>query len=255
SLAFTSTSDNPTNFGADTTRVLTWTVSDGLLASAPQTETVTVVGVNDAPTLPGTTDASFTENGAAMTLSPAAAVSDPDGVTLAGATVAITGGTFAGDADVLAANVAGTAITASYDAATDTLVLSGPDTLAHYQSVLDSVTFVTATGNPDGFGADPARTVTWTLDDGSASNAISSVTTTVSIVAVNDPPALAGTTDASFTENGAPVTLSPAAAVSDPDNLNLASATVAITGGTFAGDADVLAANVAGTAITASYNA
>jgi lipopolysaccharide export system protein LptA len=255
SLAFTSTSDNPTDFGADTARVLTWTVNDGLLDSAPQTETVIIIGVNDAPTLAGTTNASFTENGSAVTLSPAATVSDPDGLTLAGATVAITGGTLAGDGDVLAANIAGTAITASYDAATEALVLSGSDTLAHYQSVLDSVTFVTASDNPDGFGADPTRTMTWTLDDGSASNATSSVTTTVSITAVNDPPTLAGTANASFTENGAPLALSPAASVTDPDNLDLAGATVAITGGTFAGDGDVLAANIAGTAITASYNA
>jgi hypothetical protein len=255
SLAFTSTSDNPTDFGADTARVLTWTVNDGLLDSAPQTETVIIIGVNDAPTLAGTTNASFTENGSAVTLSPAATVSDPDGLTLAGATVAITGGTLAGDGDVLAANIAGTAITASYNAATETLVLSGSDTLAHYQSVLDSVTFVTASDNPDDFGADPTRTMTWTLDDGSASNAATSATTTVSITAVNDPPTLAGTANASFAENGPPLALSPAASVTDPDSLDLAGATVAITGGAFAGDGDVLAANIAGTAIAASYNA
>src|SRR6185503_8895511 len=148
---------------------------------------------------------------------------------LAGATVALTGGTFAGDGDVLAANLTGTAITASYNAAIETLVLSGADTLAHYQSVLDSVTFVTASDNPTDFGADPTRTVTWTVDDGSASNATASATTTVSITAVNDAPTLAGTTDASFTENGPPVALSPAAAITDPDNLDLAGATVALT--------------------------
>src|SRR5262249_46512862 len=147
--------------------------------------------VNDRPTLTGTANASFTENGPPVTLSAAAAVSDPDNQTLASATVAITGGAFAGDADVLAANVAGTSITALYNAATETLVLSGSDTLAHYQQVLDSVTFVTASDNPTNFGVNPTRTVTWTLNDGSASNATTSVTTTVSVTAVNDPPTLA----------------------------------------------------------------
>ena len=49
----------------------------------------------------------------------------------------ITGGAFAGGGDVLAANISGTSITASYDSATETLTLTGSDTLAHYQSVLD----------------------------------------------------------------------------------------------------------------------
>jgi len=256
SITFTSTSDNPTDFGADTSRTLTFTVNDGLLSSAPQTTTVSVVGVNDPPTLAGTTNASFTEGGAAVTLSPAVTVSDPDNLTLAGATVALTGGTFAGDGDVLATSTAGTAITASYNAATETLVLSGSDTLAHYQSVLDRVTFVTASDNPDDFGADPTRTVTWTLNDGSASFATGSATSTVSITAVNDPPTLSNVaTNASYTEQAAATTLSPPAAVSDPDSLDLASATVRIVGGAFAGDGDVLAANVTGTAITANYNA
>src|SRR5205807_147783 len=143
-------------------------------------------------------------------------------------------------------------ITASYNAATETLVLAGSDTLAHYRQVLDSVTFATPSDNPTDFGADPTRTVTWTLDDGGATT---SVTTTVGITAVNDPPTLAGTANASFTENGSAVTLSGSAAVSDPDNVNLAGATVAVTGGAFAGDGDVLGVNTTGTSITASYNA
>jgi lipopolysaccharide export system protein LptA len=252
SVTYTSTSDNPTDYGSDTSRTVTWSVNDGLLTSAPQTATVSVVGVDDPPTLTGTVNASFTENGPAVTLSPAVTVSDPDSLTLAGATVAITGGTFAGDADVLAANVSGTSITASYNSATETLTLTGTDSFAHYQTVLDQVTFVTPSDNPTDFGSAPTRTVSWTLNDGGAS---STVTSTVSITAVNDPPTLAGTANASYTENGPATTLSPAVTVSDPDSLTLAGATVAITGGTFAGDADVLAANVTGTAITASYNA
>ena len=153
---------------------------------------------------------------------------------------------------MLAANTAGTSITASYNAATETLTLTGSDTFAHYQQVLDWVTFVTASENPDDFGSAPTRTVTWTLNDGGAA---SSVTTAVSITAANDAPTLSGTTNASFTENGPPVTLSRSASVADPDSQTLAGATVALTGGTFAGDGDVLAANTAGTAITASYNA
>src|SRR5262249_44085510 len=147
--------ENPTDFSrTDTSRTLVWTVNDGLLTSASQTSTVSVVFVNDAPTLAGLTTASWTEEGSAATLSSGASVSDPDDLNRSSATVAITGGTFAGDSDVLAANVAGTSITASYNAASETLTLSGTDTLAHYQSVLDSVTF-SAGENPTNFGSDP----------------------------------------------------------------------------------------------------
>ena len=112
-------------------------------------------------------------------------MADPDNLTLANATVQVTGGTFAGDGDVLAANVAGTCITASYNAATETLTLSGSDTLAHYQQVLDSVTFSSTSPNPTNSGARRAsRTVSWAvrIDGGAASSAAQ--TATVSITAV-----------------------------------------------------------------------
>ncbi len=256
SVQFTSTSDNPTDFGADNSRVLTWTVNDGLLA-ATATETVTVVGVNDPPTLSNVaTSAHFIEGGGAVVLSNAASASDPDSLDLVNATVSIATGTFANDDDVLSANTAGTSITASYNATSETLILSGSDTLAHYQSVLNSVSFNSTSVDPTDGGLQTTRQVTWVLNDGSGSNNLSSpiATTTVSITAVNSPPTLAGTTNTSFTEKGASVVLSPSVTVSDPDNLDLAGATVKIAGGTFASDGDVLTATTTGTSITASYN-
>src|SRR5262249_23642317 len=137
--------------------------------------------------------AGYTEQAAAVTLSSALAVSDPDSLTLADATVKIAGGAFAGDGDVLGVTTSGTSITASYDAVTETLTLSGVDTLAHYQSVLDSVTFSDASDNPTNYGSNPTRTVTWVVDDGAASNNLSTPqTTTLNVTAVNDAPTLAG---------------------------------------------------------------
>jgi hypothetical protein len=247
--------ENPNDFGSNPTRTVTWTLNDGAATSnlsAPQTTTVTITNVNDAPTLSNVAaSASFTEEGGAVALSNAVSVTDPDNLTLASATVAITGGTFPGDSDVLAANVAGTSITASYNAATETLTLAGSDTLAHYQSVLDSVTF-NAGENPTNFGSNPTRTVVWTANDGSTTS--TAQTTTVNITNVNDAPTLANVAaSAQYTEEGGAVTLSNAIAVTDPDNLTLANATVQMTGGTFAGDADVLAATAVGN-ITVNYN-
>src|SRR5262249_6589839 len=151
---------------------------------------------------------------------------------LAGATVQITGGTFADDGDVLATGVTGTAISASYNATTETLVLSGNDTLADYRAVLSLVTFVSTSDNPDNYGSNPTPHRHPPLDDGSGSNNLSAAqTTTVSITAVNDAPTLANVAaGASYTEGAVAVTLSGSVSVSDPDGLNL-TATVKITGG------------------------
>jgi hypothetical protein len=46
-IAFRSDGDDPTAVGA--TRTLSWTVNDGVVDSAPRTSTVTITGVNDAP--------------------------------------------------------------------------------------------------------------------------------------------------------------------------------------------------------------
>src|SRR5262249_37368180 len=162
------------------------TLNDGSASNAITTAITTVASraINDFPTLTNVaTTAQFTENGAGLTLSGAATVSDPDNQNRVGATVAITSGTFAGDGDVLAASTAGTNITALYDPNFEILFLSGSDTLAHYQQVLDSVTFKTTSDNPDNLGSSPTRTVVWTLNDGSASNATTTATTTVSVTA------------------------------------------------------------------------
>ncbi len=263
SVAFSSTSQNPTDYGSDPTRTVTWVLKDpggtangGQDTSALSTTTVSITAVNNPPTLSNVaTSQSFTEEGGAVTLSGAVAVSDPDNLSLASATVKITGGTFANDGDVLAASTAGTAILASYNSTTETLTLSGSDTLAHYQGVLDTVTF-NAGENPNDFGSNPSRLVTWVLNDGSASNNLSTaVTSTVGITNINDPPTLASVaTSAHFTQGAGATTLASALSVSDPDDLDLKDATVAITGGTFANDGDVLAATITGTSILASYN-
>ena len=190
------------------------------------------------------TSASFTAGGSATTLSPGTSVSDPSSTTLASAAVSITAGLLAGD--TLAASTAGTSISASYSVSTGVLSLSGSDTLAHYQQVLDSVTYSSTSQNPTNSGADPSRTVSWLVNDGTLSSATQ--TTTVNITAVDNAPALSNVAaSASYAALGSPTTLSPAATVSDVDNQNLASATVSITSGFLTGD--TLAATTTGTSI------
>jgi lipopolysaccharide export system protein LptA len=256
SVKFSSGSD-PTNHGSNSTRAVTWVVNDGngsLGSSAVQTTTISITPLDAAPTLSSVaTSANFTENGSAVTLAGSASISDPDSTIMTSATVSIAGGVFVNDGDVLAFGTAGSII-ASYDSSTETLTLTGSDTLAHYKSVLDSVTFIANGDNPKDYWCDPARTVPGVgEDDFNIGN--TPATTTVSITAINDAPTLTSVAaSVSFLE-GTTLALSPSATASDPDSLDLANATVKITGGSFAGDGDQLAANVAGTHITASYNA
>src|SRR5262249_30052328 len=161
--------------------------------------------------------------------------------------VALTGGTFAGDGDVLAADTSNTSITASYDSTNEVLTLTGSDTLAHYKSVLDSVTFSNPTDNPTDFGSDPTRTITWTqADDTGTTNNTGTSTSTIDITAINDAPSVVADVSVAFTE-GATTAVSPNLTVTDADNLGLVGATVRIVGGTFAGDGDVLSADTTST--------
>ena len=69
-------------------------------------------------------------------------VTDPESYTLASASVAISGGPLDAAAELLVATTAGTHITAAYNATAGVLTLSGTDTLADYNQVLQSVTYV-----------------------------------------------------------------------------------------------------------------
>jgi hypothetical protein len=194
SLVFSSTSNNPTNFGSNTTRTVTWSANDGsLTASAPTPTTVTVNPINNAPSLNSVASSVALTQFQSVTLSPALTVSDPDNLTLTGATVRITAGTFPGDGDILSASSVGTNIAVSYDSSTETLTLTGTDTLADYQQVLDGVT-MSSGSDPTHGGANRSRTVTWQVNDGSASNGLSSPVTTT-VVILNAPPPPATTAD------------------------------------------------------------
>ncbi len=174
SVTYQFTGADPTNSGASPTRTISWGASDGLADSASPTTSISVAALA-LSNLATTT--SFIVGTAPVALSPVLTVSDANKSNLASATVQVAVGALAGD--VLAATTAGTSIKASYNSSSETLTLSGNDTLAHYQAVLRSITFSSSSPDPTHSGADPSRTVTWVLNDGSAASG--PVTTTVNI--------------------------------------------------------------------------
>ncbi|HEX7968847.1 MAG TPA: hypothetical protein VF502_11565, partial [Stellaceae bacterium] len=170
--------------GGNTTRTISWTVDDGVASSRSATSTLsTVNAVHTAPTLSGAGNTEpYAKHGPAVAVDPSLMVSDPDsGGTLVGATVSISSGFSSGD--TLAAATSGTTITASYNANTGVLTLTGQDTLEHYQKVLDSVTYSSTDNNPSQGNQNPTRTITWMVNDGAASHNLSTpVTSTIDIV-------------------------------------------------------------------------
>ncbi|HEY6760289.1 MAG TPA: tandem-95 repeat protein, partial [Baekduia sp.] len=219
--------------------------------SAAVTHAIAVHAVNDAPVLDaGSGSAAFAEgDDPGPAVAPALTVSDADSTTLAGATVQITTNRQA-STDVLDFT-AQNGISASFVAATGTLTLTGTASLADYQTALRSIRF-RATGDDPGSAT---RTVSFTADDGAASNDLSAaVTRTVTVAPSNDAPTLtAGTGHAAYTERGTAAAVDPAVTVADPDSTQMQGATVAITSGFLSGSDTLTFVNT--TTITGSYNA
>ena len=231
--------------GADPSRTIDWSASDGTSQSAVATSTVTIPDA--APVVTAGAAVSYTEQGAAVKLNSGLTVTDIDNATLTGATVSIAAGFLAGD--TLAATTTGTSITQGYNISSGVLTLTGSDTLAHYKTVLESVIYSSSVADARGAnGADPSRTIDWSANDGTSQSAI--VTSTVNIP--DKPPVITAGAAVSYTEQGAAVTLDSALTVTDIDNATLTSATVSIAAGFLAGD--TLAATTTGTSTTASYN-
>jgi hypothetical protein len=240
SISFSSTSANPTNYGADLARTINWQVSAGSLQSAVVSSTVNVIGVDQRPVLSGAGNTTnYTSGGAAVAVDNALAASDPDNLTLASATVTISSNFQSGD---LLNFVNQNGITGVFNAATGVLALSGQATVAQYQAALDTVKFSTSSANA------ASRIVSWQVSDGTQSSV--AVTSTVSLAA---PPALGGAGAlASYTQGGAAATLDSSLTVADPSSTTLSGATVSIGAGFFAGDA-LNFTNQNG--ITGAYNA
>jgi len=151
--------------------------------ATPNTLRFDVTQVNDAPTLTlNPALQSFVEGAAPAVLAPTLTAADPDPfITFASARVSITGGFSAGDV-LEAATSPG--ISATYNAATGVLTLSGEATIGTYQETLRTVTFRSESDHPTASGV--SRTLSWTVFDGVFDSAVQ--TSTVTITGVNDAP-------------------------------------------------------------------
>ena len=286
-IGFISHSDDPT--ASNSTRSLIWRVTDsGGLQSAVTTAQTTIIDItatNDtmaaqSASLPANGDVIYNENGPAVALAPSIVLVDPDDTTLASATIRISGSGFdatqeyltlpgasaAAGTDWALANIGGSGISASFDAASGTLTLNGTASTAAYETVLRQIAYGSGADNPTSVAA--TRTISWQftdsfgsrLTDATAGNDTASgsagaiVTSEVTLAPQNDAPTLSGLPGSAvaYTEGGGAVTLASGIALADVDDANLTQAQVWISGNFTAGD--TLSATVGATGITASYN-
>ena len=213
-ITYTNTSDAP-----PASVVIDFTFSDGngqpggqdqgdgaSPGTATGSVTVEITPVDDAPALVNVAPAATYGIGTAGTLlSPALGVFDVDTPTLASATISIADGFIA--SDELFVNLtddgSGHFITSDGEAtnitlqsnASGTLILVGQDSLSHWQSVLDAVSYKSTAADPTESGGNSDRTIAWTVNDGTLDSQTPNT----------DPDNLVNATILHFDSNQAPV--------------------------------------------------
>ena len=228
-IQYSVTGQNPTNYGQDLSRTITWTLLDGQsnIPAGSQNSTTTTVNispVHTAPVLAGGGDSvNYPAGGAGVVIDSGLTISDVDSLDIASATVSITSGAQTTD-ELNFTNQNG--ITGFY--ANGVLTLSGTATVANYQTALKSVTYSSSSSDPEVAATDLTRTISWSVDDGFASNhGSNTVTSTVNVGAVAPSLSGAGNT-VTYPYGGPAIAIDPSLAVSDADSTTLASANVSI---------------------------
>ncbi|HEX8663395.1 MAG TPA: Ig-like domain-containing protein, partial [Beijerinckiaceae bacterium] len=231
SVRFTTSGDNPTNYGTANSRTISFTVTDGLLNSDPATATVAVTGINDGPDVNanGAGDsaaASINETNAALSASDTLTVTDPDSlqVTAAVTAVAATGPTN---------GIANGTLQGYMTVSSPVINIPTTGTTAQLTWTFNSNT---EAFNFLGFGQSLQLDYTVTVTDTNNSNGGPGTLTdtqhvVVTIQGTNDAPVLTAGNTLAYTENDPATVISPAATITDVDStdFNTGTLTVAFT--------------------------
>ncbi|MBX9682134.1 MAG: hypothetical protein K2X38_25530 [Gemmataceae bacterium] len=185
-VTYNNASANPTA-GA---RIVTFQATNDFISSFLARTTITVNGANVGPQVDLNGGGAgqdnrvvAPENAAPVPIAPAMTLSDGQSATIASARVILSARTN-GAFETLSANTAGASITAQYDANTGILTLTGPDTTANFQQVLQTVTYQDAAENIK----TQIRYATVIVNDGALNSAAYRVE--IELQAANDAPVL-----------------------------------------------------------------
>ncbi|MBB3259765.1 energy-converting hydrogenase Eha subunit B [Paraburkholderia bannensis] len=242
-VTYDSTAITPGN----SSRTVSFVVSDGTRTSTAATSTVTVADTDQTPLIVGSSGhTTFTQgNNTASTpivIDPAITVSDRDNSTLSQASIVISSGYDANGDALLFTNDGSTMgnITSAYW--NGVLVLtssSGSATLAQWQAALRSIRFTDAASAPSG----TQRVISFSVSDGVKTS--DGFQRSINMVLTDQSPVVtdsSGTTTFTSADNASstPVVVDAGVTLTDADSPTMTSATVAITGN-FHGGEDVLA--------------
>ena len=112
----------------------------------------------------------------------------------------------------------------SYDTATGVLSLVGSDTVANWQSALQSVTFENTEGEPD----TTQRNIQWTVNDGDVDSDTAS--SFINVTSTNDPPIVTAGVTTNYTEGDPAIVIDNTLDITDPENDDLVEAEIRILG-------------------------
>lgn len=187
---------------------------------------LTMVQDNKEPVLSEieTTPLKYTENDAPKIITGKIKVTDPDNVNLESAVVSVSVNYQSGADLLLFTDTRG--IKGTWDAGTGILTLTGTSSLANYQAALRSIRYFNSSDNPSTL----TRTVSFTVNDGDLNS--KTLTRSIIVTAVNDIPVLSGieTEPMQYMENDEATAITGTLIITDPDNVDLASAVVRISG-------------------------
>jgi len=220
-VTFRDIGTDTTSVGHHPTRTIGWIVNNGLTVANPTTsdpnEGQTTLTI-DRPPVQTTHGAAIVEGGSIATT-----LGDTD---LDGDTVTVTG---------LTGGTVGSPDSGTYG----TLTISANDS---YTYSANNTTAINAAAS----GSHPTDSFTYTVGDGRGGSTLETLTITI-----DRPLTVSNIPGSAAVSAGGTITLAPSFSGTDPDSLDLTSATVMVTGGSAA---DVLTANTGGTSITASYD-
>ncbi|WP_460359171.1 hypothetical protein [Mycobacterium sp. ZZG] len=207
----------------------------------PGAAVVTVIGLPPVVTVGGLPI--FRLGGAPVKVVSSVSILDGDSEKLSKATLTVGLGYKSGD--VLSfSGIDGNPITASWDAATRTLTLSGVATIEQYEAAIKAVTFAATEGGL-------SRTVTVSVTDDTDKESLVPGAAVVTVIGL--PPAITVGGLPIFRLGGAPVKVVSSVSILDGDSENLSKATLTVGVGYKSGD--VLSfSGIEGNPITASWD-
>ena len=206
-------------------RSISFQVTDGLLSSNVVSRDVTIVV---PPTLSGTVDKlNYIEKSVPLIIAPNLVATDPNSVNFVSAAISFSN--WQAEDRLSYSNLFGLQASFTQDlvAHTSSLIITGNDTIAHYQTMLRSIGYYDSSSNP----VTTPRAVSIVTTDGVFTS--NKLNVNVSVTSVNDPPSLSGIESSPliYKANAAPQSISSTVQVNDPDSNYLTKLTVQITAG------------------------